>query len=407
MLLSEGMNQGFVIPTDYTRKLTIDGMTKSYQVYQIRLDELYYNDQNDRIATWVNKYKEENKIEDFDVFNSNYNQTIENFIFESNPKAIEKTKKNIELVGQREAGVVLNDGRIIDGNRRYTCLRKIHEVNPNTNHFEAVILDRDIRENKKEIKLLELSIQHGEEGKIDYNPIDRLVGLYNDVIKNELITIDEYQKTVNETKTSINKKIEQANLMVEFLEFIDAPEKFYIARDLELDGPLGEIPAILNKVRTEEEKEDLKLIIFSNLLMKPKGDITRFIRKIKTIVDSEYVSDFVEEQLIFTEETAEKILEFEDINSKVINNEFRNDENLQNKMVQSLEKYEIKTKKDLTRMKPVQDMQKIHVTLESMDTNMIAKLSIEEQEELNQAIKACKEELDKLLEMLGETKLND
>lgn len=407
MLLSEGINQGFVIPTDYTRKLTLDGITQSYQVYKIRLDKLYYNDQNDRIATWVNKYKEENNIDDFDVLSDDYNQTIENFIFESNPKAIEKTKKNIELVGQREPGVVLNDGRIIDGNRRYTCLRKIHETNHNINHFEAVILDRDIRENKKEIKLLELSIQHGEEGKIDYNPIDRLVGLYNDVIKNELITIDEYQKTVNESRASINKKIEQANLMVEFLEFIEAPEKFYIARDLELDGPLGEIPAILNKVRTEEEKEDLKLIIFSNLLMKPKGDITRFVRKIKTIADSEHVSDFVEEQLEFVEETAEKLVEFEDINSKVINNEFRSDEKLQNKMVQSLEKYEIKTKKDLTRMKPIQDMQKFYVTLENMDMNMFSKLSVEEQEELNQTICACKEELDKISVKLGEMQVND
>lgn len=404
MLLIEGIEQGFVVPTEYTRKLTLDGITKSYQVYQIRLDKLYYNDQNDRIATWVNKYKEEENIEKFDVFNKDYNQIIENFIYESNPKAIDKTKKNIELVGQREPGVVLNDGRVIDGNRRYTCLRKIHEYNPNVKHFEAVILDRDIRENKKEIKLLELSIQHGEEGKIDYNPIDRLVGLYNDVIKNELITVDEYQRTVNETRASINKKIEQANLMVEFLEFIGAPEKFYIARDLELDGPLGEIPAILNKVRTEDEKEDLKLIIFSNLLMKPKGDITRFVRKIKTIADSEYVTDFVEEQLDFVEETAEKVEKFEDINSKVINNEFRNDEKLQEQMVQSLEKFEIKTKKDLTRIKPIQDMQKIYITLESIDINMIAKLSIEEQEELNQTIEACKEELDKILTTLEEAK---
>ena len=149
------------------------------------------------------------------------------------------------MVGQREAGVVLNDGRVIDGNRRYTCLRRLYNNGNSHRHFEAVILDRDINVNKKEIKLLELSIQHGEEGKVDYNPIDRLVGLYNDVIKNKLITPEEYQQTVNESKSSINKKMEQANLMVEFLEFIGAPEKFYIARDLELDGPLGEIPVIL------------------------------------------------------------------------------------------------------------------------------------------------------------------
>ena len=95
---------------------------------------------------------------------------------------------------------------MIDGNRRYTCLRRLYNNGNSHRHFEAVILDRDINVNKKEIKLLELSIQHGEEGKVDYNPIDRLVGLYNDVIKNKLITPEEYQQTVNESKSSINKK---------------------------------------------------------------------------------------------------------------------------------------------------------------------------------------------------------
>ena len=182
MLLTEGIKKGYVIPTEYTRKLTIDGHTESYQVYKIRLDQLFYNDQNDRIATWISKYKAENHIDNIDTIDVTYNDLIENFIYESNPKAIEKTKSNIELVGQCEAGVVLNGGRIIDGNRRYTCLRQLHEKNAFFNHFEAVILERDIQENKKEIKLLELSIQHGEEGKVDYNPIDRLVGVYNDVI---------------------------------------------------------------------------------------------------------------------------------------------------------------------------------------------------------------------------------
>ncbi|EGO5082769.1 hypothetical protein H6230_002762, partial [Enterococcus faecalis] len=228
MLLKEGLEKGFVEPTEYTKRLTIDGITKPYQIYKIRLDQLFYNDQNDRIATWINKYKEEHDIEHFENYDDDYNEIIEKFIYESNSKAIDKTQKNIELVGQREAGVVLNDGRVIDGNRRYTCLRRLYNNGNSHRHFEAVILDRDINVNKKEIKLLELSIQHGEEGKVDYNPIDRLVGLYNDVIKNKLITPEEYQQTVNESKSSINKKMEQANLMVEFLEFIGAPEKFYI-----------------------------------------------------------------------------------------------------------------------------------------------------------------------------------
>jgi len=300
------------------------------------------------------------------------------------------------LVGQREAGVVLNDGRVIDGNRRYTCLRRLYNNGNSHRHFEAVILDRDINVNKKEIKLLELSIQHGEEGKVDYNPIDRLVGLYNDVIKNKLITPEEYQQTVNESKSSINKKMEQANLMVEFLEFIGAPEKFYIARDLELDGPLGEIPVILNKVKTDEEKEDLKLIIFTNLLMKPKGDITRFVRKIKTVADSEYASDFIDEQMDFVENIAEKIESIETVSSKIINDNLRSNEDLQDEMVQSLEKFEIKTKKDNTRMKPIQDLQKFQVVLEMMDLNILSSFDNEKKEEVVSIIDNLQDILDEI-----------
>ena len=51
-LLRDGMN-GLVKPTGLSKKLTLAGETKAYPVYQVRLDALYYNDQNDRIATWI------------------------------------------------------------------------------------------------------------------------------------------------------------------------------------------------------------------------------------------------------------------------------------------------------------------------------------------------------------------
>lgn len=67
---------------------------------------------------------------------------------------------------KREPGVVLNGGRIIDGNRRYTCLRMLESESDEFGYFEAVILDFSIESNEKEIKTLELSIQHGEEKKL-------------------------------------------------------------------------------------------------------------------------------------------------------------------------------------------------------------------------------------------------
>ena len=168
-LLKEGLEQRVVEKTTMTRKLTVDGLTKAYPVYKIRLDWLFYNDQNDRIATWISQYKAQHGGQAPDISRrEEYNNIIEQFIVESNPDAIRKTQSNIEMVDQREAGVVLADGRIIDGNRRFTCLRRLSAKNPRFNYFEAVILDRNIESSAKQIKLLELSIQHGEESKVDY-----------------------------------------------------------------------------------------------------------------------------------------------------------------------------------------------------------------------------------------------
>ena len=108
-LLKEGIEQKLVVRTTMTRKLTVDGITMAYPVYKVRLDCLFYNDQNDRIATWMSQYKSQNEGRMPDLSNrEEYNEIIEKFIVESNPDAIRKTQTNIELVDQSppEARVV-------------------------------------------------------------------------------------------------------------------------------------------------------------------------------------------------------------------------------------------------------------------------------------------------------------
>ena len=152
-LLEEGLTNHSVQETELTRKLTIDGMSTAYPVHRIRLDQLFYNDKNDRIASFISQYKNEHGGKGPDLADrDNYNQIIENFIRDSNPEALKKTESNIEMFQQREPGVVLADGRVIDGNRRFTCLRNLAKKNPNFGFFEAVILDRDIENDAKQIK---------------------------------------------------------------------------------------------------------------------------------------------------------------------------------------------------------------------------------------------------------------
>ncbi len=303
-LLGDGIAQGFVRKTDQNRKLTIDGRTDVYPVYAIKLDKLRFNYQNDRIASWTSSYRADHGT-DLDPTDPDYNGVIEGYVVASNPDAIRKTQNNIKLNGQQEPGVVLDNGIVIDGNRRFTCLRRLAADDPSFSWFEAIILDSKIAADPKRIKMLELSIQHGREARVPYDPIDRLVGVYLDLIKNQLLTLDEYAKSCNLKQSEVKQYMVQAGYLVEFLEFIGAPEQFHIARELSLSGPIGEIDNILKKCKNEDEQERVKALIYANMLVEPQGDITRFVRQFKNVLTSKYADEFLDEE----EEVAEKIVD--------------------------------------------------------------------------------------------------
>lgn len=367
-----------LIKTDLTTRLTVDGITDTYDVYKIKLDKLYYNDQNDRIATWISKYKADNHLKSFDLSNrEEYNEIIADFIKESDEKAFKKTKNNIKVLGQTEPAVILSDGRVIDGNRRFTCLRDLGKEDSKFNYLDAIIISKDIQDSKKEIKLLELYLQHGREERVGYNPIDRLVGVYNDVIKNNLITVEEYAKNTEQTANEVKKMIDRANLMVEFLEFIDMPEHYYLARDWDLDGPLGEIMAVLNKIKTEEEREDLKNIIFTNIAAKPNTDMTRYIRKIKNLVNTPQFRPFIEDNLELCEKFLEKFDGAEEKTVEFINKEVRGDEELRDELRNTYDKYQEKVKKRNSINAPKNQIEKAIDALQNIDFEMVLRLNDE------------------------------
>ena len=280
--------------TDLTRKITYGGKTVAYPVYRVRLDALYYNDQNDRIATWISRYESENGKDSLSDLNTEiYNRIIENFIVESNPESINKTQKNISLVGQREPGVTLADGRIVDGNRRFTCLRRIQRSKQEPAYFETVIMDMDIREDKKQIKLLELAIQHGEEKKVDYDLIDYAVGTYRDVVQTELLTIEEYASSTNESIADVKKRIEIAGVIVEFLSYLKLPEQYYVAREYQVYSLFQEMMTPLRQLN-DSEKQQLEYIAFNNAMMhaiphilkSSKNGVMQFERNLKFLMSA-------------------------------------------------------------------------------------------------------------------------
>lgn len=381
-LLKEGLGT-VVEKTNLSRKLTIDGVTKAYPVYRVKLDQLFYNDQNDRIATWISQYKSEHGYDSFNQLDREaYNTIIEQFIIQSNEAAIEKTQMNIALVHQREPGVILTDGRIIDGNRRYTCLRRLAVSDTEFNWFETVILDTTIDTDKKQIKMLELAIQHGEEKKVDYNPIDRLVGVYQDIIETELLTIEEYAYSTNETVFEVKKRIESAMLLVEFLDYIHMPKQWHIARDYQVVSVIADLQPLLRKCATPEMQQKVKNAVFANIMMRTIGDSRKYIRNLSSMMDSGFFSAYIKDQERIDEVLREDINEAAPESKKDLDFFVSTHEEAAENLQMSLDRSLLKAKKHETRNRPSQIVSKSITLLKDVDTKIFEKLTEEEKDNL-------------------------
>lgn len=372
-----------VQPTTLTKKLTLNGEIKAYQVYRVRLDLLYYNDQNDRIATWISQYKSEHGENAFRTLTmQQYNDVIEEFIVQSNPTSIEKTKNNIELVNQREPGVVLSDGRIVDGNRRFTCLRQLAEENSDFRWFETVILNIHMTDSKKEIKMLELAIQHGEEKKVDYNPIDRLVGVYQDIIKTGLLTVEEYAESTNETLQDVKKRVEHAQLLREFLEYLHMPEQYYIAREYQVVTVFSDMLPALKRCKKEEHALALKEAIFNNLLMQTIGDSRKFIRNINTMMETGIFNTYIKKQIEIAEKIKEKLYAVPLKNAAELKEFVDDNQELAEELRNTMDLSILRAKKRVTKSRPSQSVSKSFTMLKDVDTKIFDTLNDDEREKL-------------------------
>ena len=368
--------------TTLTRKVTYAGKTVVYPVYKVRLDALYYNDQNDRIATWITQYESENGKDSLSELNTDiYNRIIENFIYDSNPEAIRKTEKNITLVGQREPGVTLADGRIVDGNRRYTCLRRIQRTTAEPVYFETVLMDMDIREDKKQIKLLELAIQHGEEKKVDYDLIDFAIGTYRDVVQTELLTIKEYAASTNEQPADVRKRIEIAEVICEFLAYIGLPEQYHVAREYQVYSLFQEMIPLLRSLE-EAEKAELKRIAFNNVLMKAIPDQRKFIRDIKGLIRSDSYRDYFEDQRKWDAVIHEK-LQGKEIHTKEDVDAFASENaDIADELAMSMERAMLRSRSRKLKEKPSENVAKSIALMMDIDTRFFDRLGTEEKESL-------------------------
>lgn len=383
-----------------SKKLTIQGMTKIFDVYRIPIEYLIYNKKNGRIATYVSQFIDEgNEFPMGD--NEAFNKIIEDYIEKSNPDALKKTKANIKIMSQTEPAVVLANGVVLDGNRRFTSLRQLSREGAGAefSYLEAVILENG-NYTEKDIKRLELNLQHAVESKVDYNPIDRLVDIYRDLIEEGgTFSPEEYARETQMTLNKVKEEIAIANLMVEYLDYVRQPLKFYIARDQKIDGPIREIYKILKSKNIDLGRiEDIKEFLFLNILSLG-GDISRRIREIRSVIEdgklsTELLNELDESQILddatdyFEDEKTKELVS----STKVLNL----DKGIKTAITQVTENYVESKKLSNAQNQPVEMLKKAQNIIKEIDKDAVERMNPELQATFISIVEKIQSELNGL-----------
>lgn len=402
MDLMEKAKKKEFVKTGEKKKLTIPGANNSlYDVFSIPVDMLYYNDQNGRINTTYMKFKSEKGTIEPKIGNSRYNNIFERFIYETNKPALNKTKKSIEERGQQEPGVVLSDGRIIDGNRRFTALRMMQRNSNVEQKFHAIILPLDNKSSadKKTIKTLELDLQLAREEKVNYDPIDRIFDVYNTIKILNQMTPQEYRKAAGfGNAIPVNRDIKLAELILKFIKIVspgdDIVDKFYLARDLKLDGPMEEIDKTIDNLKSPNKEAITDAILTHILLTKTdfiKEEPTKAVRSLKNNVINK--PDNLERFLKVSDEAVDSIIDaFEeqpikttsDLKEVMLSNE--EVKKAATKMVKSTNKLIYKGGLDTKRTKVLSQLLDIKEKLEDVDSEDFDELKADERLEVKDVI---------------------
>ena len=209
----------------------------TFKVWRIPLSLLIPNVFNDRITWKIREYEAENERE-LDMESDDDVELLYSMIMQEHPADNEKTKADLAKNGQQVDGVITNDGRIVDGNRRATLLRALFNGEADKygqnvedfRYFNAIILPEDV--DAKEIMALETMLQIGVDKKVDYNRICLYIKVDN-LIKAgyTYAQIKQYMGLKSENDVENMENI--FKLMEEYLVAIGKPNRFTLLDGLE------------------------------------------------------------------------------------------------------------------------------------------------------------------------------
>lgn len=203
-------------------KLPYQGETRTFDVYKIPLEFLVFNKENGRIASLVKSYTREHQS--INVETEKGANLIAKFLYNAHIDRNKITRENIINNGQLQFGIVTADGVIVDGNRRVALLASIandsslsQQIRDRSKYFLAAILPEDA--NDTDILRLETQFQMGTDDKVDYNPIEKYLHVYD---MSKYFTIEEIKTYMGfKNKKEVTQAIEMVGLIDEYLATFD------------------------------------------------------------------------------------------------------------------------------------------------------------------------------------------
>lgn len=207
------------------------------------------------------------------------------------------------------------------------------------------------------------------------------IGTYRDVVQTGLLTVEEYAASTNETLADVKKRIEVAKVICEFLEYLKLPEQYHIAREFQVYSLFQEMMPPLRQL-DDIEKQQLKTITFNNVMMKAMPDQRKFIRDIKGLIKNGTYDSYFEEQQKWASVIKEKF-EMTGIHSKDDIDKFAEENKVIAEELQlSMQKALIRSRSQLLKNKPAENISKSIALLTEVDARLFAKMDMEEKENL-------------------------
>ena len=264
------------------------GILQPFQVWEIPMEALIYNQYNGRIGSVVKSYEKQSHT--LNPEDENDAALIEKFLWDSKLDANKNTLESLKKTGQIKFGIVSSDGVIIDGNRRASLMNKIRKGIKSTQEekdrcafFKAVILPENAT--KKEILQLETSFQMGEDAKVDYNPIEKYLKCKD--LEDATFTKDEIASFMGITKKDIEQNLEILDLMNQYLSFYEYDGIYTMAEGHE--DSFQKLNIALKQYKsgvanmwnyTEEDLNNLMAVAFDYIRLNlPQNDIRDIFRK--------------------------------------------------------------------------------------------------------------------------------